>query len=155
MTNSLEVGEGSTSRPGHSLPQEKTRYPLYRKLDGPQGRSEQVRKISPPPGLVPRTVQSVASRYADWATRSTLAFVPIQISKYSSRQEASPYSGGTRNCDPSCTYHTSFYLEPRRNFSARSTFFCFTRYNYWCRDGRLQRACAQAVFMLLRSRVWF
>jgi len=27
----------------------KTRYPLYRRLGGPQGRSGQVRKISPPP----------------------------------------------------------------------------------------------------------
>jgi len=29
------------------------RYPLYSRLCGPQGRSGQVRKISPPPGLVP------------------------------------------------------------------------------------------------------
>ena len=52
-----------------SLPPGKTRYPLYRRLDGPQGRSGQVRKISSPPGLDPRTVQPVASRYTDWATR--------------------------------------------------------------------------------------
>jgi len=38
---------------------------------GPQGRSEQVRKISPPPGFDPRTVQPVASRYTDHATRPT------------------------------------------------------------------------------------
>ena len=49
----------------------KTRYPLYRRLGGPQGRSGQVRKISPPPGFDPRTVQPVASRYTDWATRPT------------------------------------------------------------------------------------
>ena len=29
----------------------KTRYPLYRRLGGPQGRSGQVRKISPPTGI--------------------------------------------------------------------------------------------------------
>ena len=29
----------------------KTRYPLYRRLGGPQGRSTQVRKISPPTGI--------------------------------------------------------------------------------------------------------
>ena len=40
-------GEGSASRPGRSLTPEKTRYPLYRRLGGPQGRSGQVRKISP------------------------------------------------------------------------------------------------------------
>ena len=44
-------GEGSASRPGSSLPQGKTRYPLYRRLGGPQGRSGQVRKISPPTGI--------------------------------------------------------------------------------------------------------
>jgi len=38
-------------------------FPLYRRLGGPQGRSGQVRKISPPPGFHPRTVQPVASRY--------------------------------------------------------------------------------------------
>jgi hypothetical protein len=43
-------------------------YPLYRRLGGPQGRSRQVRKISPPPGFDPRTFQSVASRYTDYAT---------------------------------------------------------------------------------------
>ena len=36
---------------------------------GPKGRSEQVRKISPPPGFDPRTVQPVVSRYTDYATR--------------------------------------------------------------------------------------
>ena len=35
----------------------KTRYPLYRRLGGTQGRSEQVRKISPPRRFDPRTVQ--------------------------------------------------------------------------------------------------
>ena len=53
-------GEGSTSRPGRSLPPRKIRYPLYRMLCGPQGRSGLVREISPPPGFDPRTVQPVA-----------------------------------------------------------------------------------------------
>jgi len=34
---------------------------------GPQGRPGLVRKISPPPGLDPRTVQPVASPYTDYA----------------------------------------------------------------------------------------
>jgi hypothetical protein len=46
-----------------ALPPRKTRYPLYRRLGGPQGSSERVRKISPPPGFDPRTVQPVISRY--------------------------------------------------------------------------------------------
>ena len=48
------------------------RYPLYRRLGGPQGRSGQVWKISPPPGFDPRTVQPVASRYTDYASRPVL-----------------------------------------------------------------------------------
>ena len=58
MTMALEGGEGSASRPGRYLPSRKTRYPLYRRLGGPQGRSGQVRKISPPPGFDPPTVQA-------------------------------------------------------------------------------------------------
>jgi len=63
MTTALEECEGPASRPGHSLPPGKTQYPLYRRLGGPQGRSGQVRKISPPPGFDPRSVQPVASHY--------------------------------------------------------------------------------------------
>ena len=60
LTSALEGGEGSASRPGRTLPPGKTRYPLYRKLGGPQGRS-------PPPGFDPRTFQSVGSRYTDYS----------------------------------------------------------------------------------------
>ena len=59
---------GGVSVQGHTLaalPPRKPRYPLYRRLGGPQGRSGRVQKISPPPGFDPRTVQSVASRYTD------------------------------------------------------------------------------------------
>jgi len=68
MTTALEGGEWSASRPGRSLPPGKSRYPLYRRLGGPQGRSGQVRKISPPPGFNPRTVHLVASHYTDYTT---------------------------------------------------------------------------------------
>jgi hypothetical protein len=64
-------GWGVSLTPGRSLPPGNTRYPLYRRLGGPQGRSGQVRKVSTPPGFDPRTVQPVASRYTDWATRPT------------------------------------------------------------------------------------
>jgi len=45
LTTALEGGAGSASRAGRSLPPGKTRYPLYRRLGGTQGRSEQVWKI--------------------------------------------------------------------------------------------------------------
>ena len=50
-----------------TLPPGNTRYPLYRRLGGLQGRSGGVRKISPPPGYDPRIVLPVASRYTEWA----------------------------------------------------------------------------------------
>jgi len=43
----------------------KTLYPLYRRVGGPQGRTGQMRKFSPPPGFDPRTVYPVASRCTD------------------------------------------------------------------------------------------
>jgi len=58
-------GEVSASRPGRSLHPGKNRYPLYKRLGGPQGRSGQVRKISPLQEFDSRTVHPVASRYTD------------------------------------------------------------------------------------------
>jgi hypothetical protein len=55
----MEVG-GQRHAPA-ALPRGKTRYPLYRRLGGPQGRYGRVRKISPPPGFDLRTVQPVVS----------------------------------------------------------------------------------------------
>jgi hypothetical protein len=46
-----------------ALPPGKTRYPLYRRLGGPQGRSGWARKISHLPEFDPRTVYPVASSY--------------------------------------------------------------------------------------------
>jgi hypothetical protein len=48
-----------------ALPPGKTRYPLYRRLGGPQDQSGRVRKFSPPPGFDPRTVHPLASRYTE------------------------------------------------------------------------------------------
>ena len=53
MTAALEGGEWSAARPGRTLPSGKTRYPLYRRLGGPQDRPEQVKKISLSTGFDP------------------------------------------------------------------------------------------------------
>ena len=54
----------ATPRPLY--PRGKTRYPLYRRLGGPQGRlSGRVQKISPPPGFDPLTVRWLASTFQD------------------------------------------------------------------------------------------
>ena len=52
-------GERSAARPGRTLPPGKTRYPLYRRLGGPQGRSGRAENLVPT-GIRSRTVQSVA-----------------------------------------------------------------------------------------------
>ena len=77
LDHSIRRGEGSASRLGRSLPLGKTRYPLYSRLVGPQGRSGQVRKISPSPWFDPRTVQPVVNRYTDYATRPTYLLTTI------------------------------------------------------------------------------
>ena len=61
------MGVGGQRHGPTALPLGNTLYPFYRRLGAAQGRSGQVRKISPPPGFDPRTVQPVASRYTDWA----------------------------------------------------------------------------------------
>ena len=62
-----QMGVGGQHHAPAALPPGNTRYPLYRRLGRPQGRSGRVRKISPPPGFDPRTAQPVASRYNDCA----------------------------------------------------------------------------------------
>jgi len=54
----------SITRPGRTLPPGKNRYPFYRMLGGPQGRSEHAENLVPT-GIRSRTVQSVVSRYTD------------------------------------------------------------------------------------------
>jgi hypothetical protein len=59
------MGVGGKCHALAALPPGKTRYPLYRRLGGPQDWSGWVQKISLPPGFDPRTVQPVASHYTD------------------------------------------------------------------------------------------
>ena len=63
-TSALD-GMGGQHHAPAALPPGKTWYTLYRRLGRHQGRSGRVRKISPPPGFDPRTVQPVASLYTD------------------------------------------------------------------------------------------
>ena len=71
MTVALEVSEWSEASPGRTLLPGKTRYPYYRRLGGPQGRSGRAENLVPT-GIRSRTVQPVVSHYTDRATRPTL-----------------------------------------------------------------------------------
>ena len=81
MTAALEGGERSAARPGRTLPPGKARYPFYGRLGGPQGRSGRAEKLVLI-GIQSRTVQSVVSRYTDWATRPTTYSIYIYIYIY-------------------------------------------------------------------------
>ena len=59
MTAALEGGEWSAARSGRTLPPGKTRYPFYRKLGGPQGRSGRAENLVPT-GIRSQAVQPVA-----------------------------------------------------------------------------------------------
>jgi hypothetical protein len=48
------MGVGGQRQAPAALSPGMTRYPLYRRLGGPQGRSGRVLKISPPPGFDPQ-----------------------------------------------------------------------------------------------------
>jgi hypothetical protein len=61
------MGVGSQRHARAALPLEITRFPLYRRLGGPQDLSGKVRELSPQPGFDPRIVQPVASHYTDYA----------------------------------------------------------------------------------------
>jgi len=107
----LEGGEGSASCHGRSLPPGKTLYPSYRRLGGPQGRSGQVRKILPPPGFDPQTVQPVFSHYTNYATWPTRGLtcsgiktlpVPILPARCETRTDQ-----GALQCSPLNVTHTS------------------------------------------------
>ena len=59
LTSPLGGGGWSKLLPIRFNPGKQIRYPSERRLGGPQGRSGQMRKISPPPGLDSWTVQPV------------------------------------------------------------------------------------------------
>jgi len=72
-----------TPRP--PLPPGKIRYPLYRRLGGPQGRSGQAENVIPTE-IRSRTFQPIVRSYTDWATRPTSVIVIWQIQTCGSRK---------------------------------------------------------------------
>jgi hypothetical protein len=93
-------GEWSAARPGRTLPPAKTRYPFYRRLGGPRGRSGRAENLVPT-GILSRTVQPLVSRYTDWATRPTGTGCSISKTVYrclqSIRRVLSLYSSSEYN----------------------------------------------------------
>ena len=82
-------GEWSAARPGRTLLPGKTRYPFYRRLGGPQGRSGRAENLVPT-GIRSRTVQPVVSRHTDRATRTTY-FTRGTVSRHTDRATRPTY----------------------------------------------------------------
>ena len=106
MTTALEGGEGSASCPGRSLTPGETRYPLYRRLGGPQGRSGQVRKISPPLGFDPRTVQPLSQSlyrlsYSAHHVKHTMLHIHVSLRM---NPQGSKHVGDIRNWNQILNY---------------------------------------------------
>jgi len=71
MTVALEGGEWSAARPGSTLPPGKTRYPLYRRIAGLQGRSGWAENLVPS-GIRFLTVQPIIYIYTHTHTHTSL-----------------------------------------------------------------------------------
>ena len=77
MTAALEGGQWSAARPGRNLRPGKTRYPFYRTLGGPQGRSGRAKNLVPT-GIRSRTVQPGSSV----AITTELPGPPLYVEEY-------------------------------------------------------------------------
>jgi len=71
-------GEWSAERPSRTLPLGKTRYPLYRRLRGPQGRSGRAENLVST-GIRSRTVHPVAQSLYRLSYRATHTYIHIYI----------------------------------------------------------------------------
>ena len=88
MIAALEGGEWSAARPGHTLPPGKTRFPLYRRLGGPQGRFGKAGNLVPT-GIRSRTVQPVVSRIYICLFTYLLTYLLTPRSREANRSSAS------------------------------------------------------------------
>jgi hypothetical protein len=77
------MGVGGQHHAPATFPLGKTRYPLYKRLGGPQGWSGQMRKIFPPSGFDPLTVQPIQRCYTDYAILAQTFKCPNKYSKIS------------------------------------------------------------------------
>ena len=120
-----------------ALPPEKSRYPLYRKLGGLQDRSGWERKISPPPGFDPRTVQPVASRYTDYALT---AHVTDEVTVLKFRYKCSALT-------------QSLQQNPQTNIRQSSTMVTYKQIS--CQPAALLDLCTKAqVLSEVHSAAW-
>jgi hypothetical protein len=122
MTTALERGEWSASCPGRTLPPGKTRYTLYRRLGGPQGRSGRAENLASP-GFDPRTDTRNSTFFVVKILVNEYKRVLIQITKWKPEQ----YSRNTDHADGQKSEKTWFgsrqgqSIQPFSKASRRAT----------------------------------
>jgi hypothetical protein len=94
-----------------AFPPGKTRYPLYRRLGGPQGRYGRVRKISPPPGF-----DSARSR-------------SLYLLSYPAHDMFNISWIIVTNGDPTCCCHSCIHVMNTTTFPNHVTFLLTTLHN--------------------------
>ena len=137
MTAALEGGEWSAARPGRTLPPGKTRYPFYRRLCGPQGRSGRTENLVPT-GIRSRTVQLSQSLYRQNYRPTTVLSIRPNDSRLIVRQ------GMSRSVvlQPAYGYHTTIatlqrntnthrtrYVEVQIQYSGDISTTCYTKHS--------------------------
>ena len=98
-----------------SLPPGKSRYPLCRRLGGPQGRSGRVRKILPEPGFTPWTIQPVTSCYTDFAISGVQPYPTVSTNlavtqKVSENHKKPPFNARSTYCIKNFDASSSFLV---------------------------------------------
>jgi len=84
MTAALEGDEWSAARPGRILPPGKTRYPFYRRLGGPQGRSGRWKN------LIPTWIRS-------WTVQPVVFAIPTELPGLRRECNVNVKLGGTQS----------------------------------------------------------
>ena len=68
-----------TPHPRRFTPGKETRYPLYRRLDGPQGQSRRLREVSTPPGFPQTALFFICADFND-VTRASRRYIELSSS---------------------------------------------------------------------------
>ena len=82
MTATIEGGEWLAARYGRTLHPGKTRYPFYRRLGGPNGRSGRAENLVPT-GIRPRTVQTKFNIFLSFNKSSLMYFSAYKCGQFS------------------------------------------------------------------------
>jgi hypothetical protein len=106
-------GEGSVLRPGRFTPEKGPRYPLYRRLGGPQSRSGRhgVVKILEPTGLELRHLGRPARSHSLYRLRSPGPIFLWTEEDHESPYESQPPRRKSNTCD--CEYEAAILISQK------------------------------------------